>query len=379
MLEENTKTRYNMVNINNGASTMTNEFILTLVTLIAGISFGFTGFYVYKQKAQTLSSAFLKKELAFAPIYISSVIILSLLYFITPKEDDFIHDFSALELFVPLLLAGICYVLTLFTQTAKFINIFIIAAISISVYFLPPDFLMFKGYLPLWADRLAIILLWSVFSCFYYILNGVDGILPIFSASYLICLIILSLFDAAPAFYGLTGLALLCINGSFLAYNWFPAKITLSNNSCKIFGFMLGGIMTFAGSENLAPCFAIILTIFALELLQSIFKKLSLRNRYADLNTNTICYQAHISGLTPNQVCFAIFKVQILFIILGCFQAYLPNNYSLPIASLFLAAWFLNKLKNWDEPTQSLKEINQEFVSDLRQNINDIKNSLNRD
>ena len=312
MLEENTKTRYNMVNINNGASTMTNEFILTLVTLIAGISFGFTGFYVYKQKAQTLSSAFLKKELAFAPIYISSVIILSLLYFITPKEDDFIHDFSALELFVPLLLAGICYVLTLFTQTAKF-------------------------------------------------------------------LIILSLFDAAPAFYGLTGLALLCINGSFLAYNWFPAKITLSNNSCKIFGFMLGGIMTFAGSENLAPCFAIILTIFALELLQSIFKKLSLRNRYADLNTNTICYQAHISGLTPNQVCFAIFKVQILFIILGCFQAYLPNNYSLPIASLFLAAWFLNKLKNWDEPTQSLKEINQEFVSDLRQNINDIKNSLKRD
>lgn len=358
---------------------MTNEFILTLITLITGISFSFAGFYIYALKTQTLASAFLKKELAFAPIYISSVAILSLLYVITPKKDDFIHDFSALELFVPLLLGGICYILTLFAKTAKLINIFIIAAISISVYFLPTDFLMFKGYLPLWADRLTIILLWSVFSCFYYILNGVNGILPIFNSSYLICLIILALFDAAPMFYGLISLALLCINGSFMVYNWFPARITLSNNSCKIFGFILGGIITFASSENLAPCFSIVLTLFAVELLQSIFKKLSLRDRYAELSNNTICYQAHIKGLTPDKVCFAIFKIQILFIILGCFQAYLPNNYSLPIASLILAAWFLNKLKNWDKPTQSLKEINQEFVKDLRQNINEIRNTLNRD
>lgn len=358
---------------------MTNEFILTLITLVAGLSFGFTGFYVYAQKAQTLTSAFLKKELAFAPIYISSAAILTLLYFITPTEDDFIHNFSALELFIPLLLAGICYFLTLFAKTAKFINIFLILATAVSVYFLPSDFLMFEGYLPLWADRLAIIILWSVFSCFYYILNSVDGILPIFNASYLICLMVLALFDAAPALYGLIGLALLCINGSFMVYNWFPARITLSNNSCKIFGFLLGSIMTFAGSENLAPCFSIVLTLFAIELLQSIFKKLSLRDRYAELSNNTICYQAHIRGLTPDQVCFAFFKIQILFIILGCFQAYLPNNYSLPIASLILAAWFLNKLKTWDEPTQSLKEINQEFVKDLRQNINDIKNTLNRD
>ena len=358
---------------------MINEFILTLVTLIAGISLGFAGFYIYAQKAPTLTSSSLKKELTFAPIYIGSLILLSLLYFIVPTADDFIHDFQATEIFVPITLAGICYALSLFSKAAKFINIYLVVAASISVCFLPTDFLMFKGNLPFWADRLIIILLWSIFSCFYYILNKVDGILPIFNSSYLICLIVLALFDAAPLFYGLVGLALLSLNGTFLVYNWAPAKISLTDNSCKIFGFILGGIMVFASSENLAPCFSIILTIFTIELLQSAFKKLSLRDRYANLSSNTICYQAHISGLTQEQVCISIFKVQILFIILGCFQAYLPNNYSLPIASLILASWFLSKLQHWYEPKQNLKEINQEFVNDLRQNINDIKNTLNRD
>ena len=64
---------------------------------------------------------------------------------------------------------------------------------------------------------------------------------------------------------------------------------------------------------------------------------------------------------------------------MGCFQAYLPNAYSLPIVSIILAAWFLERLKNWNEPKQNLKEINQEFMDDLRQNINEIKNKINRE
>lgn len=358
---------------------MTYKIILTIATLIVGFALSFTGFYLYSKKASKISCSFLKQELAFAPIYITSVILLSLLYFITPLKYDFIHNFSAYEVFVPLFLAGFCYGISLFPKTAKFINIALIISIGISAYFLPTDFMLFKGQIPLWIDRLILIVLWSIFACFYFILNGIDGILPIFNTSYLMILILLTALDASPLFYGLAATGLLSANGSFLIFNWHPSKIKISNNSCKIFGFMLGGLMIFSSIENLAPCFAIILTLFVLELLQSIIKKLSLHDRYSNLSSNTIYYQAHISGLTQNQVCFAIFKIQILFIVLGCFQAYLPNNHSLPIASLFLAAWFLNKLKHWDEPQKNIKEINEEFIKDIKQNFTDLKNKINRE
>lgn len=358
---------------------MTNVFILALIALILGFSLSFAGLYIYLEKSAIIISSSLKKELAFAPIYLSCLILFSILYFITPISNDFINDFSTIELFIPMILAGICYLISLFPKTEKFINLALIIAIAVSCFVLPQNFLLFNGYLPLWADRLAIIAIWSLFSCFYNILNKIDGLLPTFNSSYLMTLSILALFDAAPIFLGLMGLGFFAINSGFFIFNWFPAKITLTDKSCKIFGFLIGYIIVLGCSENLTPCFAIVLTIFALELLQSFIKKLSLHHRYDRLDTNTICYQAHIKGLTPEQVCFSIFKIQILFIILGSFQAYLPNNYSLPIASLFLAAWFLNKLQNWDEPKQNLKEINQEFMSDLRQNINDIKNTINRD
>ena len=358
---------------------MTYQLILTIITLFVGFSLSFVSFYLYSKKIKTVSSNVLKKELAFAPIYLCCVVFLSLLYLITPIEDDFIHDFRATETFIPLLLAGICYTLSLFSKTAKFLDIALIFSVAVSISFLPQDFLMFNGIVPFWADRILIFILWSVFSCFYFILNGIDGILATFNSAYLLTLVILCFLDAAPLFYGLAGLSLLTINGSFMIFNWCPAKIKLTDNSCKIFGFILGALMVFGSSENLAPCFSIILTLFALELLQSLAKKLSLRDRYNKLSSNTIYYQAHIRGLAPQQVCFAIIKIQLLFIILSCFQAYLPNATSLPIASLFLAAWFLNKLQHWDEPNQNIKEINQEFMNDLRQNINDFKNTINRD
>lgn len=358
---------------------MTYNFILTLITLILSLSLSFGGFYLYHRKLGAISSSTLRKELAFAPIYLCSIIFLPLLYAFSPIQNDFVRNFTLTELLVPLILTGVCYVISLFSQTSKFLNPALIFSATIAVFFLPNDFMIFNGVIPFWADRLVTIILWSVFSCFFSILNGIDGILPIYGSGYLITLAILSLSDAAPVFLGLAALSLLSVNGSFLIFNWAPAKISLTDNSSKVFGFLLGSLMIFGCSENLAPCFAIILTIFALELLQAVAKKLSMRSRYEKLSINTIYYQAHISGLPQEQVCYAVFKIQILFIILSCFQAYLPNNYSLPIASLFLAAWFLNKLKHWDEEKQTLKEINQEFVNDLRQNINEIKNNINRE
>lgn len=358
---------------------MTNVFILTLTILVVGFSLSVLSYYVYSQKAQIIESTYLKKELAFAPLYFCSIILLVLTYFLSPIENDFIHDFQATELFVPILLSGICYTICFFPKISRFLDIALIVSVAVSCLFLPHDFLLFKGNLPLWADRLSIIALWSIFSCFYYILNGVDGILPLFNSSIFVVLMILSLFDAAPIFYGLSALSLLTVNISFLNLNWFPARLSLTNNSCKIFGFLIGGIIIFASTENLAPCFSIILSIFVLELLQSFVKKMTLYTRYTDLTDNTIYYQANISGLTAKQICFYIFKIQILFIILASFQAYLPNDFSLPIASLLLAAWFLNKLKQWNTPRQSIKEINQEFIDNIRQNINDFKDTINRD
>lgn len=62
-----------------------------------------------------------------------------------------------------------------------------------------------------------------------------------------------------------------------------------------------------------------------------------------------------------------------VLLVLGSFQVYAPNNYSLPLAAALVALWFMSKLNNWQEPQQSLKDINREVIRDIKDNVEDIK------
>ena len=335
----------------------------------------FFGQYIYTRKKDFFRDDHLRKEIAFAPIYISLYLFFLISYAISPIENDFIFDLSFYELFIPLTLGGMIYALGLFKNTAKYMQPALIFSIILSTMLLPTEYLLFKGYLPFWADRLGIMLFWFIVAYFYYIINGIEGIFPTYNLMFGIGLFGLTLLNAAPLFYGFIALSLISVSGSFMIFNWFPAKIKISKQNCQVLGFLIGWICCFGGTENLSPCFVILLSLYLVELFTAGIKRITLREKYANLTGNTVYYQANLSGLSQENVCFSIMKVQVVFVILSCFQIYIPNMFSLPIISLVLAGWFLNKLQNWQDPQPSLKELNKNLID----GISKIKNEIGRD
>lgn len=357
---------------------METWLILMIGTFFASFFISFIGFLAYLKKSVPEKVTSLKKNLAFAPFYISCLVCFSLVYAVTPTQRDFINDIGWLQVVVPLLLAGAVYGVTLISKVARFTPAAIFLAAGVSVFLLPSDFLMFNGHLPFWLDRIFILLIWFLFSNFYYILNGVDGLIGTQTFCIAAAFGILGIIDAIPLFYTMIAVSLMSISGSFLILSWFPARISLTQDSCKVLGFIVGWLLVFSSAEGLAPCNFIFIVFFILELIQAAVKKISLRDRYESLTANTTYYQANVSGLSPAEICVFLFKLQTVLVIIGCFQLYSPNAYSLPAFSLVLGAWFLNKLKNWQTPDKGLKEINKDFMEDIRQNIEDIKNNIGR-
>lgn len=352
--------------------------ILVLSTIVISFVVSFSGFLIYLKKPLPEQYSFAEKNLAFAPFYLSCLILFSLLYVVTPTANDFILDINMFSVVLPLLLAGGVYLCTLFKKSAKYTPLALLAAIAVSTFLLPPEFLMFKGILPFWLDRLSILAIWFVFSNFYYILNGVDGLIGTNTISIAFAFLVLGVLDAVPFYYALVALCLTAVTSSFLILNWFPARVAFTADSCKVLGFIIGWFLTFSSSEGLAPCNFIFIIFYILELMEASIKKISLRDRFSSLTSNTTYYQANISGLSPTEICIFLFKLQIVFIIIGNFQLYAPNAYSLPVVSLILGAWFLAKLKNWQTPDKKLRDLNKDFMEDIRQNIEEIKNNLGK-
>ncbi len=354
---------------------MTEQLLPAACIFIFCFMTSFFGLYIYTQKKNLLTDELLQKGLAFAPIYVSLYLFFLISYAISPIENDFIFDLSFYEVFIPLTLGGIIYALSLFKNTAKYMLPALIFGIVLSSLLLPTDYLLLKGLLPLWADRICLMLFWFVLSYFYYIINGIEGIFPSYNLMFGLGLFAIALLNAGPIFYGFVGLSLVATNSSFMIFNWFPAKIKISKPACQAYGFILGWVCCFGGTENLSPCFVILLSLYIAELFTAGIKKISLREKYADLTGNTVYYQANLSGLSQENVCFSVMKILVIFIILSCFQVYISNMVSLPIISLVLAGWFLNKLQNWQTPQPSLKELNKNLID----GISKIKNEIGRE
>ena len=90
---------------------------------------------------------------------------------------------------------------------------------------------------------------------------------------------------------------------------------------------------------------------------------------------NTNYYEAAkiytLQGLSAN-----ILRICVVLLFIGWFQLFAANQYSLLIVAFFLALW-LNNLQGQRQPN-SLKEINREFVTELKQNIQETKELLTR-
>ena len=319
----------------------------------------------------TLSSTSPWKNDAFLPALSITCVSFVAFFFLRNSPQDQIFPLKLTELLIALTSSIAIYAFFFFKQSIKTNLPLLSALVCLSTALLPTEFMLFQNHLPFWADRLCIIALWTTFAwCFHY-LNGIDGMTSLQASNMVAGLFIVSILGGLPLLYGHFSASFLGALLALLIYNWYPAKLMLSNGACLSLGFLIGWLFLLSAREGMSGCSLVFSVYYILEIFWALGNKLV--SDKGDFVANTLYYQTNISGLSPAEVCQNINKLLMILLIIGCFQIYAPNNYSLPLTSAFITLWFMSKLNNWQTQGQTLKEINQEVIQDIKDNINDIK------
>lgn len=355
------------------------KYLITFASFILTFSAGFFWLSAYSKHISDFESSSATAKDSFLPLFVILFVSFSALFFTNKQFFDFIYHPQYWSLLAAFLAAGLIYLGSLFKKSEKYTPLIILTAAIGCSFLLPKDFLLFEGNLPLILDRTCIILLWFLFSFSYKYMNGIDGILSLQTATSGAGIFFISLLGGAPLLLGNYALALVGTALAFMAFSWYPARIVLKQGAAPALGFIVAWLIIQSSVEKAASCNLIFNLFLISEVIWAAALKLTRRPQYKNIMSNTHYYQANVSGLAPNLICNATAKLQALLLILGTFQVYAPNAYSLPAISFVLTLWFSNKIKNWQEETVSLKEINTNFIRDIKENVSDIKQHLNQD
>ncbi len=348
------------------------KYLITLASFILTFSVGFFWLNTYSKHISDFESSSTVAKDSFLPLYVILFISFTVLFFSNRQFFDFIYQPNYWSLLAGFLSAGMIYLGSLFKKSKKYTPLIILSAAIGCSLLLPKDFLLFEGNLPLILDRSIVILLWFLFSFSYKYINGIDGILSLQTMTAGAGIFFISLLGGAPLLLGNYALSLVGVSAAFMAFSWYPARIVLKQGAASALGFIVAWLIMQSSVEKAASCNLIFNLFFLTEIIWATALKLTMRPQYKNIMSNMNYYQANISGLAPNFVCNATAKLEALLLILGTFQIYAPNSYSLPIISFILALWFNSKIKNWQERTTSITEINTNFVRDIKDNVNDI-------
>lgn len=351
---------------------MSSETITLIISALAGFIISFIGFSAANSKKDLPSVA---RFLPFSVIYLTFLALGLIAFIAFPRSEDFIFDYSFNESAVFFLMIPVVFFSFYFLKHSTKAYLAALIAVSIPVIFFPSQYNYFSE-LPLWSAPLITIVLWFAFTAFYPILNGVDAVAGVNALSVSLGVFILSLSGGAPILLGAQGLFLAVIMLAFLIFNWYPARIRLSSSVASAIGFILGGICLRASYEGIGSCILILNMFFITETVFALLKKLTLRSQYQELLINTAYCQANLSGFAPESVINNVVRLNIVMIIFAWFAMYAPNFYSIPVLSFIICTWYLSKLKNWQTANRSLKEINRDFVNNLKNNFSTIKDSI---
>ncbi|MCP5405602.1 MAG: hypothetical protein H6922_05230 [Pseudomonadaceae bacterium] len=113
-------------------------------------------------------------------------------------------------------------------------------AVAVGIGFLPPMF----DFMPLWLDKLILLLAWGWFVNLFNFMDGADG-LASSEAAFMTLAVALFVPVFKPLALPLAGLSL-----GFLTVNWQPAKVFLGDVGSTWLGYVLGGLLLVACADD---------------------------------------------------------------------------------------------------------------------------------
>lgn len=350
------------------------NFIIYAVAIIAFlVSFG--GFYYLSLRNEELAP---RKNAPFVIIFPITALAFIFLFYQISNQQDFIYPLAVLNLWLPLAGSALIYGCWRFVRSPHFATLVILLC-SGAAYFLQPSEFSVAPELSPWISGLILSLILFFFSFSYPYINGIDGILGLQTTGIGLGIFALSLLGGVPSLLGGFSLSFAAVFCAFMFFNWYPAKLSLTTGGAHAVGFIIGWLMLNTAYEGSGPAVIIFALFFVVEILTALLKKMTLRPEYANLAANTNCYEANLSGFPPSSIAANIFRLQLILLMMGCFELYAPNAYTIPLFTLVVTIWYLSKLKNWQNSNKTIRELNQDLMAEIKTNLNNVKNQINKD
>ncbi len=343
-----------------------------LLSFIAFLLLGFIGMIalyrpVCEQYKQTL--IFKYKMLPFPYIFGLYAVGATAAYFLV-NLGDFIEPLTILRALLPLGLALLIYLSSLFISGFVF-YLLVIGCVAINIYIQPLGIGNSFANLPLWEIRAALIIIFSVFCLGYKVLSFIPHTIIIPSVITLLGVVILGILEAAPLYEALCAALLIGILLAYLGINFNEVKINLDDGACCALAFLIFGILALNIGEYCLPSCLIFTMIFWAELAVSVWNRYII-TRSGRLNENTN-YYALSHKVSAHDLTLVIAKIGAVSLIVGWFQLFAVNQYSLLLVSFILVLWLNNTFGMPLGKRQSLKEINHEVADDLKKNLQEAK------
>lgn len=284
---------------------------------------------------------------------------------------DFIEPLTVWRVLVPLGCAVAMYVaFWIFDEWA--FDLTVVVAVGLTVWLQPLGEGTPYPNMPDWAVQLIAFAFGVSFCLGMRILN----ILPHTVSVPLVCtamgLCVLCLVGASPMYVALCAALIIGIYGAYLTLNYYGIKIDLDDGACVVMSYLVCNLFLMNLGEFCFSSCLIFTTFLWAEICVAIWQRFMVT--HSGLLRENTNYYAAAELLTLQGLSVTILRICIVLLFIGWFQLFAINRYSLLIVSFCIALW-LNNIKG-KQGANTIKEINREFVNDLKQNFEETKNIL---
>lgn len=309
-----------------------------------------------------------------SPLLVLGSICLLVIYFMFQTQTDAI---ITLPIYTPVLFILSCFALLgLFKhiRSNKMQYLILLVMTLLNALLLPSEINVTEGLIPPLAEKIILALIWSLFAFMYFTLNGVEGIVSLQSLSVFLGLMVLFVIGMLPTLDGFYSCIYIALFLALMFFTEFPTKITLYKDDCRIIGFIVGWLGILAALEGCGSCFIILSMYYIYETCTALLKKINSQPQFRILTNNT--FYAHLAdaGISPQNICRFISRINLVMIFLAGFQIYAPNNYTIIIVSAFIIFWMMTKVTSSKDVPQRLL-LTSSLISLMKKKKNSSKNS----
>lgn len=350
-----------------------STFVVSFVLLL----FGFSAMYLlYRPRCNEISAGadFKMNMLPFPYIFGLYFLVAVAAYFLTDNAD-FVENLTLVRMLFPLIGAALIYLGFLYLQPSLFAAV-VAAVVVFTVYLQPMEIGAPFTELPAWVVRLII----AGLAIIYCLGNRVMNLLPhIFIVPQIMVLFglgVLSVIGAVPAYVGFCAAALIGILAAYLWFNYYELKMGIDDGACAAIAYITCSLLLFNLGEYSFPSCCVLTVIFWAELSAALWNKFVLR-REGSLAENTNYYHG-AEKYTVGMLVSGMIKINIVILFISWFQLFAVNQYSLLIISMALALWLDGTIGKPLGGISSIKQINKDFVKEVKQNIAEAKKVLTK-